>query len=111
MPSWVALATADRSTPGFSPRCLDRSFGFHLPDVTPDRYAFVVFCNPCYRGRRGSLIADTSDPNEMLRVRPIGDPRATADGGAASTPGIVAVAVTVALVIAVSLIFRRQGDV
>jgi hypothetical protein len=31
---------------------------FRVPRVAPGRYKIFVYCEPCYRGRRGSLITD-----------------------------------------------------
>jgi hypothetical protein len=31
---------------------------FRVPRVAPGRYKVFVYCEPCYRGRRGSLITD-----------------------------------------------------
>jgi hypothetical protein len=31
---------------------------FRIPRVAPGRYKVFVYCEPCYRGRRGSLITD-----------------------------------------------------
>ncbi len=39
----------------------DSVIRFRTPEVEPGRYAFVVYCGPCMRGPKGSLI--TSGPN------------------------------------------------
>jgi DNA-binding transcriptional ArsR family regulator len=44
-----------------SGRVLPGTFGtirFRVPRVAPGRYKVFVYCEPCYRGRRGSLITD-----------------------------------------------------
>jgi hypothetical protein len=44
-----------------SGRVLPVTFGtirFRVPHVAPGRYKVFVYCEPCYRGRRGSLITD-----------------------------------------------------
>ncbi len=44
-----------------SGRVLPVTFGtirFRVPRVAPGRYKVFVYCEPCYRGRRGSLITD-----------------------------------------------------
>jgi len=30
---------------------------FHVPRLAPGRYVYVLYCGPCWRGSRGSLIA------------------------------------------------------
>jgi hypothetical protein len=40
------------------------SFVFHVPPVRPGLYRPVIYCAPCYRGPRGSLIAGS----QALRV-------------------------------------------
>jgi hypothetical protein len=52
-----------------SGRVLPVKFGtirFRVPHVAPGRYKVFVYCEPCYRGRRGSLITD----NRIFRVVP-----------------------------------------
>lgn len=39
---------------------------FRVPRVSSGMYVFVIYCDPCHRGARGTLITDTSVP---LRVR------------------------------------------
>ena len=44
-----------------SGRVLPVTFGtirFGVPGVAPGRYKVFVYCEPCYRGRRGSLLTD-----------------------------------------------------
>jgi hypothetical protein len=44
-----------------SGRVLPVTFGtirFRIPHVAPGLYKIFVYCEPCYRGRRGSLITD-----------------------------------------------------
>jgi hypothetical protein len=51
---WVRLGR-------MSGRVLPVRFGtirFRVPRVAPGRYKVFVYCEPCYRGRRGSLITD-----------------------------------------------------
>ena len=30
---------------------------FRVPHIAPGRYVYVLYCDPCWRGTRGSLIA------------------------------------------------------
>jgi hypothetical protein len=44
-----------------SGRVLPVSWGtirFRIPHVAPGAYKIFIYCEPCYRGRRGSLITD-----------------------------------------------------
>jgi hypothetical protein len=53
-PPWIRLGR-------MSGRVLPVRFGtirFRVPRVAPGRYKVFVYCEPCYRGRRGSLITD-----------------------------------------------------
>ncbi len=53
-PPWIRLGR-------MSGRVLPVTFGtirFRVPRVAPGRYKVFVYCEPCYRGRRGSLITD-----------------------------------------------------
>jgi hypothetical protein len=53
-PPWIRLGR-------MSGRVLPVTFGtirFRVPPVAPGRYKVFVYCEPCYRGRRGSLITD-----------------------------------------------------
>jgi hypothetical protein len=40
---------------------------FRVPQVAPGRYAFVIFCAPCVRGPRGSLITNTREDTLLVR--------------------------------------------
>ncbi len=42
---------------------------FEIPDLRPGVYAYVIFCDSCVIGRKGSLIADRFAPEARLRVR------------------------------------------
>lgn len=53
-PPWIRLGK-------MSGRVLPVTFGtirFHVPHVRPGPYKVFVYCEPCYRGPRGSLITD-----------------------------------------------------
>jgi hypothetical protein len=52
---------------------------FRIPRVEPGAYAFVIYCDNCYRGARGSLIVDPT--RYLLHVRP-DSPVASAATGA-----------------------------
>ncbi len=49
---------------------------FAIPDLRPGIYAYVIFCDACAAGRRGSLIASPSSRLWRLRVLP-SSPKAT----------------------------------
>jgi len=49
---------------------------FAIPDLRPGTYTFVIFCDVCARGERGSLIANPSAHLWRLRVLPT-NPKAT----------------------------------
>ena len=42
---------------------------FAIPDRHPGRYAYVIWCDACMQGRRGSLIASPAQRLWRLRVR------------------------------------------
>ena len=53
-PPWTRLGKMSGSV-------LPVTFGtirFRIPHVAPGPYKIFVYCEPCYRGRRGSLITD-----------------------------------------------------
>jgi hypothetical protein len=41
---------------------------FEIPSLRPGLYAFVIFCDACTPGKRGSLIASPGSPGWQLRV-------------------------------------------
>jgi hypothetical protein len=41
---------------------------FRVPRLAPGRYAYVLYCGPCTRGVRGSLIAFTGSRAPLLTV-------------------------------------------
>jgi len=49
---------------------------FAIPDLRPGIYAYVIFCDACASGKRGSLIASPSSRLWRLRVLP-SSPKAT----------------------------------
>lgn len=59
--------------------------GFDIPDLQPGTYTYVIFCDVCMRGKRGSLIANPRDRRWRLRVLSAprkGEPAASRDGRA-----------------------------
>jgi hypothetical protein len=48
---------------------------FAIPDLAPGVYTYVIFCDACARGERGSLIASPS--SRLWRLRVVSSPRAT----------------------------------
>jgi hypothetical protein len=41
---------------------------FRVPDLGPGAYVYVLYCGPCWRGRRGSLIAFAYPGAPRLRI-------------------------------------------
>ena len=41
---------------------------FHVPHLAPGRYIYVLYCGPCWRGPRGSLIAFNYATAPLLTV-------------------------------------------
>ncbi len=50
---------------------------FEVPSLRPGVYTYVIFCDVCVRGERGSLIADPRARKWRLRVLPAGASRQT----------------------------------
>jgi hypothetical protein len=40
----------------------DVTITFRVPRLAPGKYLYVLYCGPCYKGRGGSLIAQTQPP-------------------------------------------------
>jgi hypothetical protein len=40
----------------------DVTITFRVPKLAPGAYLYVLYCGPCYKGRGGSLIAETQSP-------------------------------------------------
>lgn len=83
---------------------------FRVPAVRPGRYAFAIYCERCLPGPRGSLIVDTVDTDDGLRVRPHGV-AATAegepDGPGAWVAGLGGIA---AIALGAYLLVRRRAN-
>lgn len=80
---------------------------FRIPAVEPGRHAFVIYCEGCLPGPRGSLIVDTVDPDDGLRVLPGRDEAAAGDGSSGAGPWIAGPAIAVLGLVA-WLGFRRR---
>jgi hypothetical protein len=52
------------------------SLDFKIPHLAPGIYTYVIYCDVCLKGRKGSLIAD---PNGLLWRLRVTAPRATAN--------------------------------
>jgi LPXTG-motif cell wall-anchored protein len=79
---------------------------FRVPTVTPGVYAFVI-CLGCAPGRRGTLVVDTSQPGNLLRVRSEQNPVAS-QGSGTDAPWLIAAAVGVAAIAGGALFLRRR---
>ena len=40
----------------------DVTITYHVPNLAPGKYLYVLYCGPCYKGRGGSLIAQLQPP-------------------------------------------------
>jgi hypothetical protein len=89
-----------------------RHLRFRIPNVEPGTYAFVIYCEPCTGGPRGSLIANTDDVDELLRI---GGPPARISNAGDSGREVWVLGTAAALVIlAVGgglLLFRRPRSI
>jgi hypothetical protein len=90
-----------------------RHLRFRIPNAEPGTYAFVIYCEPCTRGPRGSLIANTDDVDELLRIR--GAPARTSSAGDSGREvwvlGMAAAALVILAVGGGLLLFRRRGSI
>lgn|GEM_PF-2930253 len=43
--------------------------GFEIPDLRPGLYTFVIWCDACLAGRKGSLISGGASPRWRLTIR------------------------------------------
>lgn len=78
---------------------------FQVPPVRPGRYKYVIYCDACYDGPRGSLIDDRTAAGR-LRVLPTG---AGADhGGGGSGPWIGGGIAAAILLLTLGFLLRRN---
>ncbi len=80
---------------------------FRVPRVGSGIYAFVIYCGGCSSGAGGSLIADTSDPDRLLRVRSEQNPIAS-KGMRTDAPWLIATAAGMVAIAAVAVFLRRR---
>lgn len=78
---------------------------FRVPSVTPGVYAFVICI--CVPGRRGSLVVNTSEPGNLLRVRSEQDPVAS-KGSGTDAPWFIAAGAVVAAIAGGAVVLRRR---
>jgi hypothetical protein len=78
---------------------------FRVPRVTAGVYAFVI-CN-CPPGRRGTLVVDTSQPENLLRVGAAQNPVAS-KGSGTDAPWFIAAAAGVAAIAGGAVFLRRR---
>ena len=79
---------------------------FRVPRITPGVYAFVI-CN-CPPGRRGTLVVDTSQPENLLRLRSEQNPVASQGGSGTDAPWFIAAAAVVAAIAGGAVFLRRR---
>ena len=77
---------------------------FRIPDAEPGLYTYVVYCEGCQRGPGGSLITNTSEKRELLRIRAAGEPT----GGGPVTTWLMVVVGVVFLLVLAGLTLRRR---
>jgi hypothetical protein len=85
-----------------------RHLRFRIPNAEAGTYAFVIYCEPCTRGRRGSLIADTDDVDGLLRIRATRTPVLSAGDSAREVSILGAAVALAALAVGSGLLFRRR---
>jgi hypothetical protein len=81
---------------------------FGVPEVRPGRYKYVLFCETCVDGPRGSLIDSATTAAGRLRVlTPIATASAGGDGG--TLPWIAAGACAALLALGAAVLRRGRG--
>jgi hypothetical protein len=78
---------------------------FGVPELSPGRYRYVLFCDACVEGPRGSLVADRGIAGP-LRVLPA-TATASAGGGIGLLPWSGVAILAAALIVAGGLLIRR----
>jgi hypothetical protein len=108
LPSFIYLGRAVPTAPGGDeghevPRY---RLVFGVPEAGPGRYKYVIFCDACVDGPRGSLIEDRTKEAGRLRVLP---PVATAGGGGGGALPWIGAAALAALALGGGLLLLRSG--
>jgi hypothetical protein len=102
-PPYVFLGWAKQDSPAAA--AASYRLRFRVPRVTPGVYAFVI-CN-CPPGRRGTLVVDTSQPGNLLRVHSEQNPVAS-EGSGIDAPWFIAAAAGVAAIAGGAVFLRRR---
>jgi hypothetical protein len=77
---------------------------FRIPNAEPGLYSYVVYCEGCQRGPGGSLITNTGEQRELLRIRATGEPT----GAGPVTIWLIVAAGVVLLLALAGLTLRRR---
>ena len=80
---------------------------FRVPRIAPGVYAFVI-CN-CPPGGRGTLVVDTIQPRNLLRVRSEQNSVASQGGSGTDAPWFIAAAAVAAAIAGGAELLRRRG--
>ena len=104
VPSFIFLGRAVPMRESDEPHSYPRyRLIFGVPEARPGLYKYVIFCDSCFAGPRGSLISFPGDPR--LRVRPSDAPVATTGSGAG--PWIAAGILAAVVALGAGLVVRR----
>jgi len=107
LPSFIYLGRAKRD-PGTEPGDIPRyRLRFQVPPARAGRYEYVIYCDACVAGPRGSLIDDRTTSAGRLQVLPPDSSGATASGAGAG-PWIVGGAAVAIMALALRLLLRRN---
>lgn len=110
LPSFVYLGRAlPVPAGGAQARAVPRyRLGFGVPEAKPGRYKYVVFCDACVDGPRGSLIEDRTAAGR-LRVLPAQAPTAAAAGSAGAGPWVAGGIAAAVLALGAGFFLLRRG--
>jgi hypothetical protein len=102
-----AVSPVDPARPGPQPRRYFPRYRltFGVPDARPGLYKYVLFCDSCVDGPRGTLVESATTAAGRLRVLPA--IAAASDGGGGQIPWIAIGGLAAALLLGVTLLLRR----
>lgn len=109
LPSFIHLGRAIPQPRAADPREIPRyRLIFGVPEARPGLYKYVLFCDSCVDGPRGSLVDDRSRAAGPLRVLPPVANASGGSGGGGDLPWIGAGMLAGALVLVAGLLLRRR---
>jgi hypothetical protein len=82
---------------------------FDVPEARPGRYKYVIFCDACFDGPRGSLTDSRTLAAGRLRVLASDSPIATASRSGEAGPWIAAGCIAVGLALGIGIAMRRKA--